>query len=591
MATHDYIISNASGAAVRSDLNNALSAIVSNNSSATEPATTYAYQMWADTGSTPAVMKLRDSTNSSWITLYNLDGSSLPIASATEIVFNDAGADLDFRIEGDNEANLFYVDAGNDRIGIGTASPDVNLTIKDVSAGGTGGALRLLNADATTGSKASLLFTTTTNETFDSARIDAERAASGTYLIFSSNEVQRAEIDSDGDFLLGDTSNHAFIRPYATTTGNLTIGADQGATGTGGSAIEFKSRGTERARIDSSGRLLVGASSAISGSAANDNLQLVNSSGSILSVATSDTTISAGTRIGEIEFWGQPGSTWGQFASISCYGDNGAAAGDCPGRLIFRTTPDGTSTPTERMRINSGGAVEIGVTNTTSTSYLFVRTDANTVAYFDRSINDGTVIQIRQSNIQEGTISVSGSTVSYNGGHLARWSQLPGGVERTEILRGSVLSNIDEMCEWAYEAEAEVLWTEDDELPEGVNVGDVKTPAKAAGTEDNEQLNRMQVSNVEGDRNVAGVFQDWDDDDDTYTNDFYCAMTGDFVIRIAEGVTVERGDLLMSAGDGTAKPQEDDIIRSKTIAKVTSTNVSCTYDDGSYCVPCVLMAC
>jgi hypothetical protein len=49
-------------------------------------------------------------------------------------------------------------------------------------------------------------------------------------------------------------------------------------------------------------------------------------------------------------------------------------------------------------------------------------------------------------------------------------------------------------------------------------------------------------------------------------------MTGDFIIRIAEGVTVERGDLLMSAGDGTAKPQDDDIIRSKTIAKVTSIN-------------------
>ena len=91
--------------------------------------------------------------------------------------------------------------------------------------------------------------------------------------------------------------------------------------------------------------------------------------------------------------------------------------------------------------------------------------------------------------------------------------------------------------------------------------------------------------------NVAGVFQAWDDDDDTYTDDFYCAMTGDFIIRIAEGVSVQRGDLLMSAGDGTAKPQDDDIIRSKTIAKVTSTHVTCTYDDGSYCVPCVLMAC
>ena len=69
------------------------------------------------------------------------------------------------------------------------------------------------------------------------------------------------------------------------------------------------------------------------------------------------------------------------------------------------------------------------------------------------------------------------------------------------------------------------------------------------------------------------------------------AMTGDMVIRIAKGTTVARGDLLISAGDGTAKTQSDDIVRSKTIAKVTSTNVSHTYDDGTYLVPCVLMAC
>jgi hypothetical protein len=99
------------------------------------------------------------------------------------------------------------------------------------------------------------------------------------------------------------------------------------------------------------------------------------------------------------------------------------------------------------------------------------------------------------------------------------------------------------------------------------------------------------VSDVEGDPNVAGVFQCWDDDDDTYTDDFYCAMTGDFIIRISAGIPVHRGQLLMSAGDGTAKPQDDDIVRSKTIAKVTSNHITCTYDDGSYCVPCVLLAC
>ena len=110
-------------------------------------------------------------------------------------------------------------------------------------------------------------------------------------------------------------------------------------------------------------------------------------------------------------------------------------------------------------------------------------------------------------------------------------------------------------------------------------------------TEDNEQLNCMAVSSVEGDINVAGVFVNWDNDDKVYTNDMNVAMTGDMVIRIAKGTTVARGDLLMSAGDGTAKPQGDDIVKSKTIAKVTSTHKSHTYDDGTYLVPCVLMAC
>ena len=272
--------------------------------------------------------------------------------------------------------------------------------------------------------------------------------------------------------------------------------------------------------------------------------------------------------------------------------------------LVFmtRSAADASSidvTDDERMRINSGGEVLIGKTVSalataggllTGNGGAYFTRSNDAVLFVNRLTNDGTLVGFYQDSNLEGTITVSGSTVQLNGAHLSRWSQLLDG-EREEILRGTVLTNLDEMCEWAYDAEPEVLWAEGDKLPEGVSVGDVKTPAKAAGTESNEQLNRMKVSDVEGDKNIAGVFVAWDDDDDTYTNDFYCAMTGDFVIRIAQGVTVERGDLLMSAGDGTAKPQDDDIIRSKTIAKVTSTHVSCTYDDGSYCVPCVLMSC
>jgi hypothetical protein len=38
----------------------------------------------------------------------------------SETVFNDGGADVDFRVEGDTEANLLFVDASADKIGIGT---------------------------------------------------------------------------------------------------------------------------------------------------------------------------------------------------------------------------------------------------------------------------------------------------------------------------------------------------------------------------------------------------------------------------------------------------------------------------------------
>ena len=67
MATHDYNIANNTGANVRSDINGALAAIVSNNSSSTEPATTFAFQWWADTNNT--LLKIRNAANSAWVTV------------------------------------------------------------------------------------------------------------------------------------------------------------------------------------------------------------------------------------------------------------------------------------------------------------------------------------------------------------------------------------------------------------------------------------------------------------------------------------------------------------------------------------------
>tara|TARA_R100001015_G_C4616382_1_gene172527 strand:+ start:221 stop:1372 length:1152 start_codon:yes stop_codon:yes gene_type:complete len=162
--THDMIIDNSTGANVRADINNALAALVSNSSSSSEPATKYAYMWWADT--TTGILKIRNSANNAWVELLQLDGTltledgsaSTPalafrddlntgiFSSAADTfnvatagvermelgattIFNEDGADVDFRIEGDSNANLFYVDAGNDRIGFGTNSPNQFFTV------------------------------------------------------------------------------------------------------------------------------------------------------------------------------------------------------------------------------------------------------------------------------------------------------------------------------------------------------------------------------------------------------------------------------------------------------------------------------
>jgi len=169
MAQHDYIIANQSGAAFRSDLNNGLAAIVSQNSGAAQPSTTYAYQWWADT--TTGLLKIRNAANNAWITIGTLADVNLGLlarsggtltgalladygtaalpgvafdgdpdtgvfrASAnklgiatngvervefgnTEVVFNDGGSNVDFRVEGDTKANLLLVDAGADTVSI-----------------------------------------------------------------------------------------------------------------------------------------------------------------------------------------------------------------------------------------------------------------------------------------------------------------------------------------------------------------------------------------------------------------------------------------------------------------------------------------
>jgi hypothetical protein len=425
----------------------------------------------------------------------NQAGSFTTLNTSGQVVFNDAGADVDFRVEGDTDPNLLFVDASTDRVGIGTNTPDALLNVDGIASFGAGSA--------------------------------------------STPSIAAA----------GDLNTGIFF-PAADT-------------------IAFAEGGAEAMRITSDGDLLLNATSKLTSIRREISVRGADGSALVLGTITTPDGF-----------------------QIVCDSANAALLNNKANTpTIFYTNN------TEVMRITSDGYLLVGktvVALATAGARIFSNGQATFTVSEDggvqvnRLTNDGALVFFYQDSTLEGNISVSGSTVSYNGGHLSRWAQM---LTKPDLLKGTVMSNLDEMNVYV---KPTLYWTEEDELPvdeEGnptVAVGDVKEETSVS---DNEQLNKVKVSDVEGDPNVAGVFVNWEYDEAHEVDEINMAMTGDMIIRIAGGVTVARGDLLMSAGDGTAKPQGDDIVRSKTIAKVTSTHVTCTYENGSYCVPCVLMAC
>jgi len=134
------------------------------------------------------------------------------------------------------------------------------------------------------------------------------------------------------------------------------------ATANTGSFL-IKTASTERARIDSSGRLLVGTSSAsVSARAVFQGNNFSSGQPSIVYFQrdSSSTGLTAGEGITYLPFSDNAGGIYGQ---IACEVDGSAGSSDYPGRLVFSTTADGASSTTERMRINSAGNVGVGTSS------------------------------------------------------------------------------------------------------------------------------------------------------------------------------------------------------------------------------------
>jgi len=470
------------------------------------------------------------------------------------------------------DTNTLYVDAANNRVGIGTASPGYALQVDGASTAGFVTPLVLKNPSTNAASATKIGFDgggTVWGEIGVSYNTNSPYMA---FFVRAGSEKMR--LDDSGNLGLGVTPSAWADYKALQTTGAAFMGYSDGASnnqaiiaanaffttgstwkyiytdnasyyrqfdgqhqwfnapsGTAGNAISF----TQAMTLDASGNLGVGTTSpsgklSVSGFKTASGLDNVSAT---FSDATNSSVVITHA---------------GGKASL---GTDGAQA------LCFLTDK------TERARITSGGEFVVGKQSTAVTDIgMFVTNDGRVIAttgdqdclVCNRQNSDGTLVEFRQANTTEGTISVSGNTVSYNAFAGSHWSQLEDG-SKPEILRGTVMEALNELCEWPDET--------------------------------NERLPKAKVSDTAGSKKVYGVFMDWDNDW-TETNDMLITSVGAFICRVAADVVVEQGDLLESNGDGTARVQADDVIRSSTIGKVTSTVKTHEYEDGTYCVPTVL---
>jgi hypothetical protein len=248
-------------------------------------------------------------------------------------------------------------------------------------------------------------------------------------------------------FGLGAAATPSITFTGDTNTGIYSPGADQ---------VAISTNGTGRLFVDSSGRLLVGTSTArvnFQNSSVTSRLQIEANDyqNASLSIITNDSSAvqrpviylykSNGNSIGsnglvanndlcgQLIFGGNDGSEFVNAATIETYIDGTPGANDMPGRLVFSTTADGASSPTERMRIDSTGKTTITKTgdNVAGSAAL----DITTTGY---AASDGSGphygIKVSQSgaryHLNYGVYSEVANTIGYFGSQVVDGMNLRG---------------------------------------------------------------------------------------------------------------------------------------------------------------------
>jgi hypothetical protein len=354
-------------------------------------------------GAETILLQLRSNftaNNTSSVLRFGNSTASDTVTGSSEIVGarGSTGSSLAFRTQSGASLNEALRIDSSGNVGIGTTSPRA---LVDFGPGSGDGTLSqtlsqyqaVFEAPQGTGDIGrNIAFATTT--TGISAAINAadEGGASATGIAFATGTAgsisERLRIDRNGNVGIGTTSPgdylasaHQLVISDAASTG-LTIATPTSSSGTiafadgtgaadnargliryghSDNSLQFSTNAAERMRIDSSGRLLVGASSA---SLSNSLVEIEGSSNAnFLSILNNSASDADGNRYSKLLFRGTH-SGGGQATLCSVQSAHDGSANDEKGRLTLHTNDGNDSdAPTERMRIDSSGNVGIGVTS------------------------------------------------------------------------------------------------------------------------------------------------------------------------------------------------------------------------------------
>jgi hypothetical protein len=189
---------------------------------------------------------------------------------------------------------------------------------------------------------------------------------SGVISVNTSGDALRITQVGSGNALLVEDSTNPDSTPFAVKAdGGVIVGYTTSVTGTGPATATSPVAQVHGITNNTSSLGLYNWSS--TGSFVDTlsfNRSLSNTIGTFGGAVTS------GVDLGAVSFSGDDGTSFIEGARIFAEVDGTPGTNDMPGRLVFSTTADGASSPTERMRINSSGNVGIGASSLTGYAIL-----------------------------------------------------------------------------------------------------------------------------------------------------------------------------------------------------------------------------